>query len=571
MICGVLKAGLYFAGQTLAVLVVLAGLGWPLLAYSEPPWTLGRFLAQYGMLSLALLAGVVVYELGHLLACRAVGAEVKAFRLGGRRAWIRFRAGTVQVSLGWPYRGRVEYGGAPSVWRRAAITLAGSLADLALAGLVLASSAAVASGHGTPPLVVTAADGLAMTGLVNLMPFRTRSGELTDGARLFELRSGVAASRLLAAAQAAARLLRAGRATQLLELHAGLDVPDGPLSVAQAASLAMVEFYVALLPGPLPGEAAQLAERRISALARQQDLGPAAPLAYLTLALLRIRQGDAQGHAEAERLCQRALAVKDAGDPVRRMAFAAVIMSRQARGLPHADVCTTAASTLAPAARSPEAMAAELSAVFDPEAALRAFRRGDPGARLGAGSIAGLLRRQGRTGELLELHAGFGRPAGPHASEQARSLECVEYNVLLEPGLPPEVLDEAASRVQWIAANYPHEQQENPKLHAALEHTLAMARLRQGRFGEVEPLCAPSMAADVGPDNRATVLATIALARRALGQPHADLLAEAVALSPDADLVAEAQSESAATVRDDLRRLPASRSRLSRGRPLGRA
>jgi hypothetical protein len=541
MICGVLKAGVYFVGRTIAALAVVAGFGWPLLAYSEPPWTLGRFLAQYGMLCLALLAGVVAHELGHLLACRAVGAEVRAFRLGGRRASIRFRAGTVQVSLGWPYRGRVEYAGAASVWRRAVITLAGSLADLALAGLVLASSAAVAYGHGAPPLAVTAADGLAMVGLSGLMPFQSRSGELTDGARLFELRSGVATSRLLEAARAAAPLLRAGRATELLELHAGLDVPDGPLSVPQAASLATVELQVALLPGRLPGEAARLAERRVSALARQQDLGPAALLAYLALALLRLRQGDAQGHAEAERLCQRVLTAKGAGDPVRRMAFTAAILSRQGRGLPHADLCATAAATLVPAARGPEAMAADLSAVLDPEAALRAFRRGDPGARLGAGAIAGLLRRQGRTRELLELHTGFGRPAGPHAAEQARSLECVEYNVLLEPGLPPEVLDEAASRVQWIAASYPHEQQEDPKVHAAMEHTLAVARLRQGRFGEVEPLCAPSLATDVGPDNRATVLATIALARRALGQPHASLLAEAVTLSPDADLVAEAR------------------------------
>jgi len=45
-----------------------------------------------------------------------------------------------------------------------------------------------------------------------------------------------------------------------------------------------------------------------------------------------------------------------------------------------------------------------------------------------------------------------------------------------------------------------------------------------------------------GPDTRATVLATIVMARRALGQPYAELLAEAVALSPDADLVAEARS-----------------------------
>jgi hypothetical protein len=56
----------------------------------------------------------------------------------------------------------------------------------------------------------------------------------------------------------------------------------------------------------------------------------------------------------------------------------------------------------------------------------------------------------------------------------------------------------------------------------------------------VESLCAPGLAGDYGPDTRATILATVALARRALGQPYADLLAKAMALSPNADLVAEA-------------------------------
>ncbi len=90
--------------------------------------------------------------------------------------------------------------------------------------------------------------------------------------------------------------------------------------------------------------------------------------------------------------------------------------------------------------------------------------------------------------------------------------------------------------------NYPFKAKEDSQLRSGMEHTLALARLRQGRFDEVEPLCESGLAADFGPDNRATVLATIVIARRALGQPHADLLAEAVALSPDADLVAEARS-----------------------------
>jgi hypothetical protein len=75
---------------------------------------------------------------------------------------------------------------------------------------------------------------------------------------------------------------------------------------------------------------------------------------------------------------------------------------------------------------------------------------------------------------------------------------------------------------------------------------LALARLRQRRFAEVEPLCKPGLAGNPGPGERATVLATIALARRALGQPYAELVAQAVALSPDADLVAEAAQAPAA-------------------------
>ena len=153
-----------------------------------------------------------------------------------------------------------------------------------------------------------------------------------------------------------------------------------------------------------------------------------------------------------------------------------------------------------------------------------------------------MLRRQGRIGELLELHAGFGAPAGAHWRAQARSLHVVEYNLLCVPGLPPEVIDEAAVRTRWLVDSYPFKAKEDPELQPAMEHSLAVARLRQGRFGEVEPLCESGLAADFGPDNRATVLATIVIARRALGQPHADLLAEAVALSPDADLVAEARS-----------------------------
>ena len=140
------------------------------------------------------------------------------------------------------------------------------------------------------------------------------------------------------------------------------------------------------------------------------------------------------------------------------------------------------------------------------------------------------------------MHAGFGKPEGRNWQAQARSLHEIEDSLLCVPGLTPEVIDEAAVRMRWLVDNYPFNAKKDSELRPSMEHTLALARLRQGRFAEVEPLCASGMALDIGPDSRATLLATVVFARRALGQPHADLLAEAVALSPAADLVAEARS-----------------------------
>ncbi len=532
MMSRVLKKMLYLVGRMmagliwLATLVVLVVAGTPAGPWQPPVVFL-----------LSAAGGVVAHELGHLLACLATGARVKAFRLGSERAAIRFRVRSVVVSLGWPYRGRVEYTGATSVGRRAMITLAGSLTQLVVAGVVLAFSAG-----GMRPLVVTAALGLGVTGLIDLMPLRLRSGRLSDGARLFKLRSDVRAATTIEAQKTAGRLLRAGLAAELLELHKGLDVPARRMSVAQARALAMVECSVALLAG-LPQPDALLAERRASFLLHDHHDGFARSVAGLTLAFLRLRAGGAGTQAEVERLCDQALAAKELPDPMRCLALAAVILSRQARGLPDADVRATAAGLKA-AERGIEPFAAGLSAVVDPEGFLSAFRAGAPDTRLGAGSLAPMLRRQGRVGELLELHNGYEMPAGRYASAQARSLHEVEYNVLLVPGLPPAVTDEAASRVEWILGDYPFASEGASMPRPAVEHTLALARLRQGRFEEVAQLCAGGLADDHGPDARATILATVALARRALGQPHADLVAEAVSLSAHADLVAEAAEDS---------------------------
>jgi hypothetical protein len=441
----VLKKGLYLFGRVLAGLMWVCTMVGLLVAYggAGTPGASVQPLTLYIVLMLAVAAGTVAHELGHLLACLAVGAEVKAFELGNGRAGIRFRVRGVQVLLGWPYGGRVRYEGAPSVGRRMVITLAGSLTDVALAGLVLTSLATAPSGMGSRPLVVAIALGIGVPGLANLMPFRTRSGRLSDGARLFELRSDVRAAEAVDLQKTTARLLKSGRAAELLKLHAGLEVPAGRMNVRQAAACTMFEFNVALLPG-LPDADASLAERRLTSLVRDHELGPAEPLASLTLALLRLRAGGLANHATAEQFCDQALAGKDVRDYVRRMALAAIIVSRQARGLPYEDVLATAAATLKTAGHGPEAIAAGLKAIIDPEGFLDAFRAGAPDTRLGVGSLAMMLRRQGRIGELLELHKGFGVPEGRYAAAQASSLHEVEYNLLLVPGVPGEVIDEVA-------------------------------------------------------------------------------------------------------------------------------
>jgi hypothetical protein len=177
---------------------------------------------------------------------------------------------------------------------------------------------------------------------------------------------------------------------------------------------------------------------------------------------------------------------------------------------------------------------------------LAAYRDGTAAVREYVGLIAHRLLREGKVAELLELHATLPMPPGRQASRQAWAMHEVECAVLYVPGLPADVVEQAATRVQWVLDNYDFSGEHGLALKAAALHTLAVARLRQKRFPEVEPLCKPALVGPLSKDARATVLATVVLARRALGQSYEELLAEAVALGPDADLVAEAAGSSGA-------------------------
>lgn len=167
---------------------------------------------------------------------------------------------------------------------------------------------------------------------------------------------------------------------------------------------------------------------------------------------------------------------------------------------------------------------------------LAGYRHGVPAARMRCTYLVVVLRRAGRIEEMLRVHAA--RIAWPR-TPTPRWLHAVhhtEWELLTIPGIPKRAARLAARRVRRVLRHH-------PEPRAAIEHTLALALLRQGRPGKVERLCAPGLGSDLRPGERATVLATVALARHALGQEAGPPLRDALALDPTADLVGEAASK----------------------------
>jgi hypothetical protein len=285
-------------------------------------------------------------------------------------------------------------------------------------------------------------------------------------------------------------------------------------------------------------------------------------MGHLVLAMVRLRQ---RRHDEAGQLCERVLGTETFPETLKN-AFGMLYVVRQELGRPCSGVVGDAAwrgqdaEGAAVAVRHALSRDEVVADLRDFEASgrrgpvqpsrtgrlLAAYRAGDVVALDGAFSIGTMLRAEGRADELLELHASFVMPPGPYARMRANAMAGLSYSAALLPGVPADVLSEADRRVQWVLDNVG---QESPCL-AAHQHTLAVIRMRQGRLGEVEALCASTLAdRRVSPPDRATTLATVALARKALGKPHESLLAEAVALDPDADLIAEATGRATAPLR----------------------
>jgi hypothetical protein len=116
----------------------------------------------------------------------------------------------------------------------------------------------------------------------------------------------------------------------------------------------------------------------------------------------------------------------------------------------------------------------------------------------------------------------------------------LSWKLLASGDVPSATADLAASRIEWVIDHLDKEHPDNRTPLRNVRHSLALARLRQRRPRDVQRLCADALAADMAPNDRATVLATVAMAKHALllsGRQHLD---EALALDPDAELVSEA-------------------------------
>lgn len=132
-------------------------------------------------------------------------------------------------------------------------------------------------------------------------------------------------------------------------------------------------------------------------------------------------------------------------------------------------------------------------------------------------------------------------PEGPYVHELTQATHMLAWEVLLVPGLPREAIGRAVSQAEWVLRTADFKPGDPAWYREAVQHTLALGKLRQGRYAEVEQPCQPILARrNLDPTSRATVLATIALAHKALDQPHEQFLAEAIALAPAAALVPEA-------------------------------
>jgi hypothetical protein len=125
-------------------------------------------------------------------------------------------------------------------------------------------------------------------------------------------------------------------------------------------------------------------------------------------------------------------------------------------------------------------------------------------------------------------------------ADELHIVHILSWKILISGELPAEAADLAARRIEWVIAHLDEQLEDGRLAPHRMRYALALARLRQHRLGEVQPNCTEALNADLDADDRATVLALVAIARHALLLSGRQQLDEALALDPDADLVGEA-------------------------------
>jgi Zn-dependent protease len=145
---------------------------------------------------------------------------------------------------------------------------------------------------------------------------------------------------------------------------------------------------------------------------------------------------------------------------------------------------------------------------------------------------------------LLRLYAQeWLLPEGPE-TEFLNIVHALSWKVVAKPDVPARLVDLAGTRVEWALGHVSKRDKQARPRPRDVQHTLAVVRLRQGRPDDVRKLCSDALAADLDRDDRASVLATVAMAKHQLGFPASarQVLSEALALDPGAELVPEAVS-----------------------------
>jgi hypothetical protein len=129
-------------------------------------------------------------------------------------------------------------------------------------------------------------------------------------------------------------------------------------------------------------------------------------------------------------------------------------------------------------------------------------------------------------------------------TEFVNIVHALSWKVVARPDVPARLADLAGTRVEWVLEHLDKGDEKVRPRPRDVRHTLAVVRLRQGQPADVRRLCADALAADLDRDDRATVLATMAMAKHQLYllASARQALGEALALDPNAELVPEAVS-----------------------------